>query len=193
MRCVVGPMIMCLAAQVIAGCPVPVQNTPSQAAKQLAIAKLGPLLACKPDDPINDQSPCNTFASKGLEAIYGVIDFKTGPNQFMSANKIHEKIKSSSKWKAIGTVFNVDNGLCAQSASNAAMPVVAVMTGNPHGHIALVTPGEPQKSGTWNMLVPMSASFFYKEPSKAYLDGPLSKAFGPANASNATYYYRLTN
>lgn len=62
----------------VAQCPVPPANTPSAAAKQLAISRLGQFLKCEANDPLNDQSPCNTFASRGLEAIYGVKDFKSG-------------------------------------------------------------------------------------------------------------------
>ena len=52
----------------MAACPVDPANTPSEAAKRLAISKLGALLKCDPKDPLNDRSPCNTFASKGLES-----------------------------------------------------------------------------------------------------------------------------
>lgn len=173
-----------------AACPVAVQNQPTDAANKLAVKKLGALLACDPNDPINDQSPCNTFASKGLEAIYGVTDFKTAAGTHQSANEIHATVKKSTRWKEIGAVLDDDNALCAQSAANAALPVIAVITGSPHGHIALIIPGEPFKSPTWGKFAPKSASFFYNSPGKGYVNEPLSKAFQPAEAKNTTYYYR---
>ncbi len=168
-----------------AACPVPPANTPSEAAKKLAIGKLSQFLACSADDPINDQSPCNTFASKAMEAIYGVTDFKTGASTHMSANQIADKVAAGGRWKLIGPVLDNDNALCAQAASNAAYPVVAVMKATNHGHIALVIPGEPKQAPTWNnTLAPNSASFFYQEPQKVYING------GKVNAAKALYYYR---
>jgi hypothetical protein len=153
---------------------------------------LSQFLVCGADDPINDQSPCNTFASKGLEAIYGVTDFKTGTNTHMSANQIADKVASGGNWRKIGPLLDDDNALCAQAAANAAYPVVAVMKGTKHGHIALVIPGEPKKAQSWDgTLAPNSASFFHKKPQDVYINGPMNKAFGKANAATATYYYRL--
>lgn len=177
---------------IVAACPVPPVNVPSEDAKKLAINKLGQLLVCSEDDPLNDQSPCNTFASKGLEAIYGVIDFKTAPNAHMSANQIADKVSVDGKWKLIGPVLDDQNALCAQAASNSAYPVVAVMKGKDHGHIALVIPGEPKQASSWgNKLAVNSASFFLGKPSQVYINGPLNKAFGQTNAEKAVFYYRI--
>lgn len=175
-----------------AACPVAPANVPSEDTKKLAIGKLSEFLACSEDDPINDQSPCNTFASKGLEAIYGVTDFKGTSNTHLSANQIYDKVAAAGNWKLIGSVLNDNNALCAQAAANSALPVIAVMKGTRHGHIALVIPGEPSKAPSWgNKLAPNSASFFYEKPKNTYVNGPLSKAYGPANAASASYYYRL--
>jgi hypothetical protein len=174
-----------------ADCPVPPANVPSESAKKLAISKLSQFLTCSEDDPLNDQSPCNTFAGKGLEAIYGVNDFKTGPMTYMSANEIADTVAAGGAWKLIGALLDDQNALCAQAASNAAYPVIAVMRGNTHGHIALVIPGEPKQAPTWgNRLAANSASFFLGKPSQVYINGPLSKAFGSDNAARAKYYYR---
>lgn len=185
-------VLACASTQSLATCPVPPANTPSEVAKKLVINKLGQFLVCSEDDPLNDQSPCNTFASKGLEAIYGVIDFKSGPNTHMSANQIADRVAVDGKWKLIGSVLDNQNALCAQAASNAAYPVIAVMKGNQHGHIALVIPGEPKQASTWgNKLAVNSASFFLGKPSQVYINGPLSKAFGQANAAGARFFYRI--
>jgi hypothetical protein len=174
-------------------CPVPRANVPSEDAKKLAIGKLSQLLVCSADDPLNDQSPCNTFASKGLESIYGVTDFKSGPTSYMSANQIADTVAGGGVWKPIGPLLDDDNALCAQAASNAALPVIAVMKATGHGHVALVIPGEPQQSPSWEKLAPNSASFLLGKPDKAYVNGPLSKAFRPEDAAKATFYYRPMN
>lgn len=174
-----------------AQCPLPPANTPSAAAKQLAISKLGQFLKCEANDPLNDQSPCNTFASRGLEAIYGVIDFKVGEKSHQAANAMSESVNGpTSKWVKLGGVFDEQNNLCAQSVANAGWPVIALLKAAGHGHVALVIPGEPQKSGSWGFLAANSASFFLGRPASVYLNQPLSSAFGVADARNAIFYYR---
>lgn len=181
------------AGSAAAACPVPPQNAPSEEAQKLAIYKLNELLKCDPRDPVNDQSPCNTFASKGLEAIYQVTDFKIGSSSHMSANQIWQSVsKVGSSWVALGSLLDQDANLCAQSVANKGIPIIAVMQGIPHGHIALVIPGEPKSSSSWGINVANSASFFYKRPESAYVSKPLSNAFGRQDAQEARFYYRKT-
>ena len=174
-----------------AACPIPVTSKPTDTSGQLAISKLAPMLVCSPDDP-KEQSPCNVFAGRGLESIYGVTDFKTATG-YLSANAIWDNVNASSDWVSLGGVFDEDNNLCAQAVAYQAVPVIAVMKAPGHGHIALVIPGDPQQSGKWNMLAAHSASFLYNHPEKAYVGGPLSMAFQPPDAKNAVFFYRNAN
>lgn len=192
MKDIVLSVVAIAAAGVAAAqCPVPPANTPSAAAKQLAISKLGQFLKCEVDDPLNDQSPCNTFASRGLESIYGVKDFKSGETTHQAANQMWNTVNAQgSKWLKLGGVFDEQNNLCAQSMANAGWPVIALLKSSGHGHVALVIPGEPQKSGSWGMLAVSSASFFLGKPASAYLNKPLSNAFDAASAQKASFFYR---
>lgn len=188
---VLSVMTIATASMVEAQCPVPPANAPSAAAKQLAISKLGQFLKCEANDPLNDQSPCNTFASRGLEAIYGVKDFKLGETTHQSANQMWDTVNASgSRWEKLGSVFDEQNNLCAQSMANAGWPVIALLQATGHGHVALVIPGEPLKSGSWGMLAANSASFFLAKPTSTYLNMPLSSAFSVASAQNASFFYR---
>lgn len=185
--------VLALAAAGVAAaqCPVPPANTPSAAAKQLAISKLGQFMKCEADNPLNDQSPCNTFASRGLESIYGVKDFKSGETTHKTANQMWNTVNApESKWRKLGGVFDEQNNLCAQSMANAGWPVIALLNASGHGHVALVIPGEPQMSGSWGMLAVNSASFFLGKPVSAYLNKQLSNAFDAASAQKASFFYR---
>lgn len=174
-----------------AQCPVPPANTPSAAAMQLAISRLGQFLKCETNNPLNDQSPCNTFASRGLEAIYGVKDFKSGETTHQTASQMWNTVNGpGSKWMKLGAVFDEQNNLCAQSMANAGWPVIALLNASGHGHVALVIPGEPQRSGSWGMLTVNSASFFLDKPASVYLNKPLNNAFGAASAQRAWFFYR---
>lgn len=192
MKEIVFSVLAIAAAGVAAAqCPLPPANTPSAEAKQLAISKLGQFMKCEADNPLNDQSPCNTFASRGLESIYGVKDFKSGEKTHQTANQMWNTVNApGSKWRKLGGVFDEQNNLCAQSMANAGWPVIAILNASGHGHVALVIPGEPQKSGSWGMLVVNSASFFLGKPGSAYLNKPLSNAFAAANAQKASFFYR---
>ena len=188
---IICAITMAIANIAAATCPVAPANMPSVEANQLAINKLGQFFKCAANDPLNDQSPCNTFASRGLEAIYGVMDFKTADNKHLSANQMWDKVNApGSKWAKLGKVFDEDNNLCAQSMTNSAWPVIALMRAVEHGHVALIIPGEPKKSNSWNMLAANSASFFLGKPDSVYLNKPISSAFGPDNAKQAVFFYR---
>lgn len=176
-----------------ASCPIPPANIPSTNAEKLAISKLGQFLKCDINDPLNDQSPCNTFASRGLEAIYGVDDFKLGENRYQSANQIWDYVNSSaSQWQKLGGIFNEQNNLCAQSLANSGWPVIALLKAPSHGHVALIIPGELQKSNSWGMLVANSASFFLNKVDSSYLSKPLSNAFSVDSAQQAIFFYRVS-
>jgi len=188
---VAGLVILAVMDFAIAQCPVPPANGPSTVAQQLAITKLGQFLRCEANDPLNDQSPCNTFASRGVEAIYGVKDFKVGATTHQSANQMWDTVTASgSKWRKLGGVLDEQNNLCAQSIANAGWPIIALLQAAGHGHVALIIPGEPQKSGSWGMLAANSASFFLDKPALVYVNKPLSNAFGASSAQKATFFYR---
>lgn len=180
---------LAISTRALAGCPVALQGQPNTAAQSLSISKLSQLMVCRTGDALNDTSPCNTFAGRGLDAIYGVTDFKSGDG-YLTANGIADYLASSSQWAALGALFDADNNLCAQALANKAYPVVAVLKGAEHGHIALVIPGDLGQSGSWGFSVVNSASFRLNEPGKAYVNGKISLAFSPENAKNALLYYR---
>lgn len=185
--------LLCLSTSVAlaTACPVPIQTTPSNTANALRTSKLNDLMKCDPADPGNDQSPCNTFAGKGIELVYGYSDFKTSTG-YLDAKHIATFVASSDRWVDAGTVFDATNNVCAQSLANTGHAVVAVQmsSADPHGHIALVLPGALVKSGKWNMPVANSASFFIGQPLRGYVNDMLSNAFSPTNAAQAEFYYR---
>jgi hypothetical protein len=192
MKSVFGSVVIAATATVVhAQCPVSPINTPSAAANSLAVSRLGQFLKCEAGDPLNDQSPCNTFASRGLEAVYDVTDFKSGSKGHQSANQMWETVNApGTKWIKLGTVFDEGNNLCAQSTANAGWPVIALLKATGHGHVALVIPGQPTVSNSWGILSANSASFFLDKPTSVYLNKALSSAFGPANAKKAVFFYR---
>ncbi len=171
-------------------CPIPVDAVETTAAKMLPIKKLFELMTCSATDPINDKSPCNTFAGRGLQAIYHVSDFQDGRGGYLSANQISDFVAKSAAWHSLGGVLDAGNNLCAQTLANHAHPVVAVLKKSVHGHVALILPGTVAMSTSWGMAAANSASFLFEKPAKSYIDGPLSKSLQKEDAQNASFFYR---
>ncbi|MGB3251655.1 hypothetical protein [Buttiauxella gaviniae] len=192
MKIFFGLLFLITSNVVFSQCPVAPINQPNDEARKLSVNGLSKFMVCHSGDR-EDRSPCNTFASQGLSSIWGISDFGTDNNTFLSANQIWEKVNSSgSKWSSLGDVFDEDNNLCAQSLANSGWAVIAVMKGtnNGHGHVALVIPGELQKVPSWGMLAANSASFLLDEPTKGYISKPLSFAFSKTKASEARFFYQ---
>lgn len=175
----------------LASCPVASVSMPTATAKQLAVHKLNSLLVCDSTEPLLDQSPCNIFASRGLELLFGIKDFKKSQNTHMSANEIEREVSIHPKWRRIGNVANEESSLCAQATANSGFPVIAAMSGTTHGHVVLIIPGEGAASPSWgNKYAPMSAGFFLNRPGDSYVAKPLSRAFNFSDAAKANYFYR---
>ncbi len=93
----------------------------------------------------------------------------------------------------MANVQSVLNDAAAGAAD--AQPVIAIITGDPHGHVALVLPGQPAPSTTWKstagvpLKAPNSAAFSLNNINKAYVSCRLSAAF--SDPSNVEIWWRL--
>ncbi|MHA6879432.1 hypothetical protein [Ralstonia pseudosolanacearum] len=162
------------------------------------------LMACPVDSDQQttaqvDAVACNYFVAKAVDTLYGVSDFSPsggGAGAWLSANAIGDYVQThKDTWSKLG---NADNQQVLQDAASGAangQPVIAVMKGNPHGHVALVLGGELKASTTWvsdtddNMRVPNSAAFSLEHVDKAYVFCRLSAAF--TDPSNVEIYWRV--
>ncbi len=127
---------------------------------------------------LNDRSACNWFAARALGAVYGIDDFlKNNKLSWMSANEMLDYVKQSDRWTRLGDA--TDNVALQNAAAGAASghAILAIRRGAPHGHVAVILPGELKKSTTWNMDVPNSASFQLDSVDNSYVGCRLSAAF----------------
>lgn len=152
--------------------------------------------------PIADSNtPCNVFAAKALERIYGITDFEdlTRPNDpvngqypYLLANEIGGYVENDSKWTLLGsaddqTVLNEAHG---QADLGRAVIAVQFTAAGP-GHVAIILPGPMAMSGNWKLSCPNSASFFLNKPKSSYLGKKLSFAF--SDPSKVKIYGRNFN
>lgn len=134
-----------------------------------------------------DHVACNWFVAEGLHKLYGVDDLTdTANGHWLTANEIANYVRShTDTWSSLG-LANVQSVLqeAAKGAANG-QPVIAVMTGDPHGHVAIVLPGALQtatkaawRDASGNQLkVPNSAAFSLDKVSMAYVGCRLSAGF----------------
>ena len=136
-----------------------------------------------------DPVACNVFVGRAAEGLYSVTDFKNADGSYMPANTIMDFVKTNSAWSKLGMANDqaaLDNA--ADGAQN--QLIIAVMSDDPHGHVAIVMPGDPMPSSSWgNLRVPNSASAFLGKVDKAYIFCRLSWAF--KDPSRVELWWRL--
>jgi hypothetical protein len=135
-------------------------------------AMLHEFMTCQ--TPIDDASPCNRFVGRALKRVYGIDDFNAGNGDFMNANQISVTVKTSGKWTKLGDASTQNALNEAQGYANLKKAIIAVSTGSPHGHVAIILPGSLTKSEHWGLNVPNSAAFRMDKPKESYIGKPLS-------------------
>lgn len=147
-------------------------------------------LACQSGS--TQQAECSKFIGESLNLVYKVNDFYANKaGKYMTAGEISDFLNTSTKWKAIGQSYDQNALKKAQELANAKKAVVAVYrNADGVGHVALITPGELQASGSWGLSVPNAVSFFQKDPTKSFVGKGLSYAFTKVMMKDITLYAR---
>ena len=159
--------------------------------------RLMQIMACPADADENtgrqvDAVACNYFVAKALQLLYGVKDFTPEMNngRWLTANEIAAYVRRHTDlWSLLGAADIEKNLSDAAAGARQGQPTIAVMKGDPHGHVAIVLPGDLKHSTTWKMDVPNSAAFSLNNVDKAYVFCRLSAAF--SDPSNVQIYWRL--
>ncbi len=127
------------------------------------------------------------FVARAAEGGYGVTDFKNADGSYMAANTIMDQVSGNPAWSKLDMASSQDvlNNAAAGAEDHL---IIAVMSDQPHGHVALVLPGDPLFSSNWNLSAPNSASAFLNNVSKAYVFCRLSWAFN--DPSKVQFWWR---
>jgi hypothetical protein len=172
------------AGQAAAGCMDTDNSFWLSASSQPTYDKLMSTMACPVDADQStgtqvDAVACNYFVAKALDTLYGVKDFTPDVSgHWLTADEIVAYVRShSDSWAKLGMAN--DQGVLNDAANGAAngQPVIAAITGDPHGHVALVLGGDLKPSTNWKLNVPNSAAFKLADVDKAYVFCRLSFAF----------------
>ncbi|HYL93166.1 MAG TPA: hypothetical protein VEW69_08410, partial [Alphaproteobacteria bacterium] len=122
---------------------------------------------------------CRSALAKAAEKIYGIKDF-SADSKYLTPDAIGSKVAADTNWEHVGSASDQAALKSAQSAANCGRAVVAVLTGENGGHVALILPGTLAHSGAWKLDVPNSASFFTHNPAKSFAGKGLSYSFPKA-------------
>lgn len=100
---------------------------------------------------------CQSFPGSALNLLFGISDY-CPDDKCLPANEIAIAITKDPKWKFLGKADNQSALTRAQQMAQGGLPVVAVLTNENKGIIAILMPGKPQKSPKWDLVVPLSVS-----------------------------------
>ncbi len=129
------------------------------------------------EQAMSDSTACNWFVGRGLQSGFGLNDFTPQGGGWKNANAIAAHVAASADWSYLGAASDQQVLKAAGEAASAGSAVIAVATGNPHGHVALILGGPLSASGGWGRQVPNSASFFLHKAASSYVGCKLSYAF----------------
>lgn len=121
---------------------------------------------------------CRSSAAQALEHIYGVKDLGSG-DKYLDPTAIAKKVKAD--WEHLGPVSDQEALKKAQAAAGCGRAVVAVLSAENGGHVAIILPGPLSHSAGWKLDTPNSASFFMHNPGKSFAGKPLAYSFGSPN------------
>lgn len=127
---------------------------------------------CKENE--TDDKECNHFTSEAICRFYEVDDFEE-EGGYVSYREIKEVVTLRGTWEPIGVATSQEDLDKAQDNANNAKATIAFdpLQSN---HVAIILPGQQQKSNSWGLEAPNSASFFVHKP-EAYVNKALSYSF----------------
>jgi hypothetical protein len=129
--------------------------------------------------PLPLESSCRAALAQALEHVYSLKDFGS-ESKYMTPGEIGRKVAADANWAHVGSASDQSALKNAQDSANCGKPVIAVLSSETGGHVALILPGSLSHSGGWKLDVPNSASFFTHNPSKSFAGKPLSYSFPKA-------------
>jgi hypothetical protein len=134
---------------------------------------------------------CLSYAGASLKTVYQLDDFYSESlGRYLLINEIYDLLEKNENWKLLGKGYEQEALTACQELANQNKAVVAVMKGEEYGHMALILPGDLKYSGTWNLNVPNSASFFTHQVDDSFVGKKLSYAFTPRDMGYVKLYAR---
>ena len=143
----------------------------------------------------HDRKHCNRFTSEALQRLYQLNDMYEDDRSFLNTTELAAKIVApKSGWILLGKAESQRVLHEAKRQVESGNPTVAVLlNASGEGHVAILLPGDLQRSPKWNdALTPNAASFPHMAPAQSFIGCKLSYAF-PAPKGVSLYYRPKAN
>jgi hypothetical protein len=143
----------------------------------------------------HDRRNCNRFTSETLERLYHLNDMYENGGSFLDTTQLATKIAiPKNGWILLGKAENQRALREAKKQVESGNPTVAVLlNASGEGHVAIILPGDLQRSPKWNdALTPNSASFPHTTAAQSFIGCKLSYAF-PTPKGVSLYYRHKAN
>ncbi len=129
--------------------------------------------ACKINE--SEDRECNHFTAEAICRFYEIDDFKT-EGGYVSYRDIKDLVTlNGGAWKPIGVATNQEDLDLAQENANNAKATIA-FDPTKSNHVSIILPGNKQKSGSWGLEAPNSASYFVHKQ-ECYFNKGLSYSY----------------
>ena len=127
---------------------------------------------------IDDLVPCQNFTPMALEKLFSIADFVTDSRVMLAAEIATELNRHPETWQSLGQASDqavLDKAHELASAGNA---VIAIQSVDGLGQAAIIMPGQPVPSGTWEMeRVPLAAAARVDSPESSIYEKSISWVF----------------
>lgn len=142
---------------------------------------------------VNGVNPCAKYIGESVNTVYNVNDFYSEKlGRYLSVTEISDYLNSGTEWRSLGKDPDQTALTEAQNYANDQNAVLAVyMSEDKTGHVSLILPGELNKSGSWGLEAPNSASFFISNAQKSYVNKSLSYSFTKDMLNMVTIYAKI--
>ncbi|MCH2235370.1 MAG: hypothetical protein MK078_14050 [Crocinitomicaceae bacterium] len=130
-------------------------------------------IECKENE--TEERECNHFTAEAICRFYEVDDFEQD-GEYVSYREIKDIVTlNGGTWEPIGLADSQENLDAAQNTANNGTATIA-FDPTKTNHVAIILPGSTQKSSSWDLDVPNSASFFVHK-ADGYVNKALSYSF----------------
>lgn len=142
--------------------------------KLLLESVLAEFKSCK--DTSQNKHGCKTYIGKAINGNFEIPDFNhpEKKGEYIDYDQVADMVKTSNRWKNIGSATDQDALDYFQKCSNEGIPALAISTQSGNGNVAIGVPGKQIKSTSWALNCPTIAIFFPNRPEQSFIGKTLN-------------------
>ncbi|RZS99485.1 hypothetical protein [Aquimarina brevivitae] len=136
-------------------------------------AEVKNFITCKKASTTRNE--CRNSITKVVSQSFNIEEFVDKEKGYVVYDSIRPIIERSAKWENLGPIDENNLNKAVAHANDDGLALI-VDTSQSYGHVVMVLPGEPKRSGSWGMALPKVLSLANHSPEKSFHDKTLSYA-----------------